>query len=130
MENFFLGLDLGGTKTKAVVINSKSRIIYELEGKEASYHAIPLKKIERNLHVLIKSVKRNISGKIISACFGFAGADSQEARRKINNFIKKGKIGKLLGCPVYIHNDVEIILPSVTEKNKGIAVIVCTGCNF
>jgi len=27
-------------------------------------------------------------------------------------------------------NDVEIILPSVTEKNKGIAVIGGTGCNF
>ena len=130
MENFFLGLDLGGTKTKAVVINSKSGIIYESEGKGAGYHAMPLAKIEKNLVVLIKSIKRNMRGKIVFSCFGFAGADSQEDRIEISSFIKKGKIGKLLGCPVYLHNDVEIILPSVTEKNKGIAVIGGTGCNF
>lgn len=129
MNELFLGMDIGGTKTHAVLVDSECRIVYEHFGKGASYQAMPIEIIGKNLCSVIRNVKKHAKGKIKSACFGFAGVNSEIDRKRIGLFVNRGKIRRALGCRIRILNDVEIILPSINEKS-GVAVIGGTGCNF
>jgi N-acetylglucosamine kinase-like BadF-type ATPase len=123
---FFLGIDGGASKTTAVIINESGRIISRKLGRESNHSIIGIKEAEKHLYNLIKKFGKK---KISYACFGIAGIDSKRQYLLVYSRLKKGRIGKLLKCPIILLNDTQIIMPSI-DKENGIAVIGGTGCNF
>ena len=123
---FFLGIDGGATKTTAVIINESGRVVAKKTGKESNHSIIGIKKTEQHLYELIRSLGKK---KISYACFGLAGIDSKRQYLLVYSKLKKGRIGKMLRCPIILLNDTQIILSSINKEN-GVAVIGGTGCNF
>ncbi len=121
---FFLGIDGGATKTTAVIINESGKVVAKKTGKDSNHSIIGIKKAEQHLYELIRQFKKKIS----YACFGIAGIDSKKQYNIVYSKLKKGRIGKLLKCPILLVNDSQIILPAIGEN--GVAAIGGTGCNF
>lgn len=130
MNEYFLGVDGGGSKTAVVIIDSEGNVISKAVGGGSNYRALGTDVAGKNLkEVIFKAVGR-FKGKIKYSCFGMASVDTKKDKRNVKKFIEECGIKRFLSCPILILNDVEIILPAITEKNKGVAVIGGTGSNF
>ncbi|MDK2893819.1 MAG: hypothetical protein PWQ21_621, partial [Thermotoga sp.] len=74
----FLGVDVGGTKTQAVLSDEQGNVLAVHRGKGANYQVVGKENAVRNLKDVIEGIL-NKAGKtreeIDFAFFGYAGAD-------------------------------------------------------
>jgi len=125
-RNLFLGVDGGGTKTHAVLIDDEKHIL----GEGFTGAGNPLRVgIENALKNIIASIEKacdaavRSKGDIVSAQLGLAGVRREDLRY----FIKNRIVEYLRVRKVIITADAEIALYAATGGKAGLVIIAGTG---
>ena len=128
MTRYFLGIDAGGTKTHALIVNENGDAVGFGRGGPGNWESIGLDGLTC---VLQESVYRALqmagigSGQISGAGMGLAGYDWPSQREMILGAIRP--VG--LDCPLEIVNDSTLGIFAGTSAGWGVSVVSGTGCN-
>ncbi|HYF93812.1 MAG TPA: BadF/BadG/BcrA/BcrD ATPase family protein [Symbiobacteriaceae bacterium] len=121
-----LGVDGGGTKTVALVINEKGRVLGRGEGGPANYHTAGLSAAAENIQHAASTaiadaglVKQAFDG----AFLALSGIDRPSDRQ-----VMTGVAARLgLNCPVKLEHHAVAALAGATGGKPGVVVIAGTG---
>ncbi len=128
MTQYFLGVDAGGTKTHALIVNENGQAVGFGRGGRGNWEGIGLDGLTQALKTAIAGALETaqISAKqISSAGLGLAGYDWPSQREMILGAIRP--VG--LGCPLEIVNDATLGIFAGTSAGWGVSVVAGTGCN-
>jgi len=128
--NYFLGVDAGATKTKAVIIDEHSNILGEAEGGPANYHNIGIVEATTNVVATIGQLleKTKLTPDALSwVTIGIAACDTQ---KDYDLLLSKFTTGPMqpVAEKITVINDAKIGLYSGTLP-PGIVVVCGTGSN-
>ncbi len=129
--NYFLGLDAGGTKTHAVIIDESSKIIAEAKGGPANYHNIGIEQVKKNIYRIIENVlsRAYLKEDQINWCvIGIAACDTPKDQARLFEAFTTEDM-KIFINKITVVNDTKIALYSGTLP-PGIVVICGTGSNI
>jgi glucosamine kinase len=117
-ERLLLGLDIGGSRTRARLVEG-ARIIAELEGPGANPAALAPAVVERRLRELIARL-----GPVrpVACCAGAAGAEVPAARGRLESALAR----LLPGTALEVVHDARLVLAAAGIE-QGIALIAGTG---
>lgn len=126
--NYILGVDGGATKTSCVIADSRGHVIIEGEGRPSNYHVVGINlakaAILEAVNDALSSAKLKLNRpKFKVACFGLAGMDSLNDRKKITDFIVNMKLAEK---NIVVH-DSSIALYGATLGRPGVILIAGTG---
>lgn len=128
MTGYFLGIDIGGTKTHALLATAEGKAVGFGEGGTGNHEAVGYDGMEE---VLIDTSRQALTmagvslGAVKGAGFGIAGYDWPSERPAMLESI--GRIG--LSCPVEAGNDTLVGLLAGARGGWGVAVDAGTGEN-
>lgn len=119
----FLGLDGGGTKTAALLIDSSGQILGRGSAGGSNYHSVGM---DTAFASVKQAVDEALQGRTPdAACFCMAGGDLPHDFDNLN-----AKMESLnLGAPLTIHNDVLGALRAGSRFPYGVAVVCGTSYN-
>lgn len=127
-ERIYLGVDGGGTRTRAVLIDDQRKIISEGSDGASNPLRVGLERAVENICQAIDQAcdKVDLSrSDIVAAEFGIAGV----RRDDIRSTLKKRLLDEMYTKAVEVVPDTEIALYGATEGEAGIVVIAGTGSN-
>ncbi len=127
---FFLGVDAGGSKTRAVVMDENSQIKAEAFGGPANYHNIGLDEVKQNVLRTIENAlsKAFLKESTITWCgIGITALDTPKDFIRLQETLTSDQLGWLKN-KITLVNDTKIGLYSGTLP-PGIVVICGTGSN-
>lgn len=123
---YFLGIDAGGTKTEAVILNEKGEIVGIGRSGPGNYEGIGIEEAKKNWLLAINKAKDNIGDIIFDyACFGLAGADFPEDFVMLEKEVEKLGITK----EFLVENDAPIALRAGNKEFWGVIIVMGTGNN-
>jgi len=127
IEGFALGVDGGGTKTVAVLVDGDGAEVARLSGPSATLHANPERAVRATLKALVKDLCAAAGirpRRIQAACLGMAGCDSDPERE-----VYRAILGPMLApeAPVTPVNDAIIAMRAILGRLEGIVLIAGTG---
>jgi N-acetylglucosamine kinase-like BadF-type ATPase len=125
-HNLYLGVDGGGTKTHAVLINESQVVVAEGFAGASNPLRVGIEKAAANIFLAIDNAADTANrsrGDIVSAEFGLAGVRRQDLRNTIADLGKKRLKIKL----VEVVTDAEIALYGVAQGKQSLVVIAGTG---
>ncbi len=128
MPQYFLGVDAGGTKTHALIINENGQAIGFGRGGRGNWEGIGLEGLNKALKTAISQAlqaARIQVSQISGAGMGLAGYDWPSQREMILGAIQP--IG--LNCLLEIVNDATLGIFAGTSAGWGVSVVAGTGCN-
>ena len=128
MTGYFLGVDLGGTKTHAVVADHTGRALGFGESGPGNHESIGYDGFTRSLQQAAGealAAARLIPAQISGGGFGIAGYDWPIEYPPLLEGVQTLR----LGGPVELVNDVELGLLAGSPRGWGVAVVSGTGCN-
>ncbi len=126
--NYYLGVDIGATKSHALIADESGRVVGFGAGGPGNYEGVGWDGLERTLHSITRSALKSAGitpVQIAGAGFGVAGYDWPSERAPTLDAI--GTLG--LDCPVEAVNDAIIGLLAGSRQGWGIAIIAGTGEN-
>lgn len=128
MEQYFLGADLGGTKTHIMIADKTGRVIGFGEGGPGNHEGVGYGVVRESLHQasrLAFSSAGIAPGSITGAGFGIAGYDWPRQKEPHMNVINSLNLGGRLEMV----NDTVLGILAGSPHRWGIAVVSGTGCN-
>ncbi len=128
MSEFFLGVDVGSSKTHAVVADETGGITGFGEAGAGNHEAVGYDGLVRAMRKAVNeacSTARIRLEQVSGAGFGIAGYDWPSERQSTLNAI--AQLG--LSCPVEAFNDAVLGLLAGTSEGWGLTVVSGTGCN-
>jgi N-acetylglucosamine kinase-like BadF-type ATPase len=127
-KKIFLGVDIGGTKTRALLLDENGAVLGFGKAGPGNHETVGWDGLTDALQAALNAACKDAGvgiDSILAAGFGIGGLDwdSEEAdtRRAI------GKTG--LRCPMRLVNDTILGLVAGAPEGWGIAVVSGTGCN-
>lgn len=133
---YILGVDGGGTKTTALIVDIEGNHMAESESGSSNYKSVGVKSAKENINNAVISVIENLGlrnkHKLIfkSTCFGLAGNDSNEDKKIYKEIIFNDVIEKYLDRnKIIICNDTRIGLAAGSDSKNGVMIICGTGSN-
>jgi len=128
MSNYFLGIDIGSSKSHASISNSSGKVLGFGVGGGGNPDTVGHDGLKRILHsILVEALteagisKQQISG----AGFGISGYDWPQQEAPLLETISTLE----LNAPVAIVNDAVLGMLAGTKEGWGLAVVSGTGCN-
>ena len=128
MKHFFLGADLGATKTHIIITDETGLCLAFTEGGPGNHEVIGFEALKVSLSDVVDQAlkKANLSAANITAAgFGVAGYDWPSQREPILQVIRS--LG--LGGAVELVNDTDLGLLAGSPNGWGVTVVSGTGCN-
>jgi N-acetylglucosamine kinase-like BadF-type ATPase len=128
MMAYFLGADLGGTKTHVMIADESGRALGFGEAGPGSHESVGYASSQQNLAKAVRQALQaaNLSTEEISGSgFGVAGYDWPVQKAATMQIIEP----LILGGVVELVNDTELGLLAGSPRFWGIAVVCGTGCN-
>ncbi|MBN1231411.1 MAG: hypothetical protein JXA19_06090 [Anaerolineales bacterium] len=128
MGDLLLGVDVGGTKTHAVLSDLLGNILGFIETGSGNWEGIGWDQYQERLAEAIQKVLAQCGGQIQdihSAAFGIAGYDWPCQLETHQNIIRALGIPE----PFIVVNDTELGIAAGTTDGWGIALVSGTGCN-
>ncbi len=122
---YFLGVDVGGTKTDFLLVNEHGEVLSFLRTDGANYQGVG---VEKSIKILQEGLQKILAGcnlrndDLNYAFFGFAGADSEYEIQIVRNILKQLKLRNY-----DFDNDGRIALKSGTIDDVGIMISCGTG---
>lgn len=130
---YILGIDGGGTKTKAVIASLEGKVLAESTAGASSFTSVGKTKASENLNQAVFSAAEKLGmGEISfnSAGFGFAGLNVEEDFKVYKSIVFNEKLKVNLNQEkVYICNDTRIGLEAGSSAKNKIIIIAGTGSN-
>lgn len=124
--NYYLGIDGGGTKTKAIVIDENNKIIFTGLSEASALDSVGLDKSLKAINNALKGLDKKIKFK--SVFIGLGGIQSDDdGLLYINHKLKIKGVDK--NTAFYAKNDSYNALASSLVFDEGIALISGTGMN-
>ena len=124
-QEFFLGIDGGGTKTVGLLAGQAGHIIAKAESRASNYHAIGEEQTKQVLSDVVSQLITDTSATLESCacCLGLAGVSSSVDRKVI------GRICDEIGLPEnrILTHDAQIALVGGAEELSGVIIIAGTG---
>lgn len=128
--NYFLGVDAGGTKTKAVIIDENSAIMAETMSGPANYHNVGLELTSKNVfqavEQAVKTAKLNLTD-VVWCTIGIAACDTDSDHKRLITTFSSNELKSFVNKMTVV-NDTKIGLYCGTTP-PGIVVVCGTGCN-
>lgn len=125
-EGLFLGVDGGGTKTLAVLLDTDSKIVAEGLSGASNPMRVGIEKAIANISEAVNNacdLVNQIPGNIVSAVLGLAGVRRSDLRSRVRDrFIRELRI-KL----VDVLTDADIALFGAIGNEPGLVIIAGTG---
>jgi N-acetylglucosamine kinase-like BadF-type ATPase len=125
-QPYWLGVDGGGTNTRAIIVDDTGRACGQGYAEAANYHRVGLEaavsSITRAVHEACRKVGVAPDG-INAACFGLAGVSHPEHHRTMLEALQ-------LALPirnVLLETDARIALAGATDMRPGVVIIAGTG---
>ncbi len=132
--DLILGIDSGGTRTKAMITDTSGRLLAEGSSGSGSYISVGTSQAIINLNTSIFDAIKTIRspGKIyfISSCLGFAGFNIPDEYIIYKKIVFNSKLQDHLNpgrCLIY--NDTRIGLEAGSDNKNKIIIIAGTGSN-
>jgi N-acetylglucosamine kinase-like BadF-type ATPase len=128
MSSYFLGVDIGGTKSHALVADENGRAVGFGSCGPGNHEIVGYQGLEKALNSTVNHALRKAGlakSQITAAGFGVAGYDWPSERQPTLDAI--GLLG--LSCPVEAVNDTIIGLLAGASQGWGVAVVAGTGTN-
>ena len=128
MTQFFLGVDIGSTKTHAIVANERGEVKGFGETSAGNHEVVGYEGLGRTMRVASEKACAGAQIGLEQVCgagFGVAGYDWPSERESTLQTI--GSLG--LKCPVEAVNDAVLGLLAGSPEGWGITVVSGTGCN-
>jgi N-acetylglucosamine kinase-like BadF-type ATPase len=128
MEEFFLGIDAGGTKCHALITDSHGNSMGFGKTGASNPDMVGHDGFQTALEEALSQALANAGierGQISGAGFGVAGYDWHSQKTVLLDSISPLN----LSCPVELVNDAIIALLAGATKNWGVAVVAGTSCN-
>lgn len=122
-EQFFLGIDAGGSKTDALLVNQSGEVVGIGRSSGANYHVLGL---EAALNNVLAAAHEALQGRpITKACFCMTAADMPSDFVRLRaGFEKTG-----LAQDFIVHNDVLGIFRAGSRFPYGVGMVCGTGFN-
>ena len=138
-QGFILGIDAGGTRTRAVITDESGSVLGLGYSGGANQHIVPLDEgfghIKNAVEQAKVEVQKNNASlrveKFEAACLGLAGYDSDDDRKMIREYLGNLALSeRTLGAKILtVVNDGLIGFKSGTDNSYGICMISGTGSN-
>lgn len=133
-EGYILGVDGGGTKTTAQIVDTSGKKIAQAVSGSSNYKSVGLKRAIENLNTAVFGAITNlgVSGSISfkSSCFGFAGNNTGKDPETYKEIVFNSKLSNYLNSKrTIICNDSRIGLEAGSESKNKIILIAGTGSN-
>ncbi len=128
MPNFFLGIDVGGTKSLAWIVDETGQLIGVGQGGSAIHQGDDYDITAEVLNHITEEAIRSAGiakKQIVSSCFGMAGFDWPSQRQPHLDAITT--LG--LDGHITLVNDAFLVLHAASTHGWGIALVAGTGCN-
>ncbi len=128
MTHYFLGADVGSTKTHVVIADETGRVLGLGEGGAGNPGNIGYEGLSRTLKIVTQSAVQRAGiglGQIAGAGFGVSGLDY--ASQKVSTLQAIDVLG--LRAPIEVVNDALIGLVAGATDGWGVAIVSGTGCN-
>ncbi|MCF8412504.1 MAG: hypothetical protein K9G44_03740 [Melioribacteraceae bacterium] len=124
--NYFIGIDGGGSKTKAILTNPDNKIVATHTGDSCNPTSLGIehstKSILDNIESLLQECQISISA-VKGICVGTAGAGSQNIAKQFEGILKTD-----LGTEdLLVTTDAQIALEGAFDGGEGIILIAGTG---
>ena len=121
---FYLGIDGGGTKTTAAIMNDKKKIVYTFEGKSINYYSEGLETARQNMRDLLSDIYYHTGILRFRAVFiGMSALFGKASEKEINDFADKLIIADIIG----MDSDLYIALKAADDDEKSVVGICGTG---
>lgn len=125
---YVIGVDGGGTKTKAVLVDQHGKVIDEFNGGATNPHAVSFSVVKQTLYkILDYFVSRFPQDSIKAICLGVAGVHLPSERQAITDLIVAYATAHTLSLQVHVQSDAEIALAAGHDQIAGTIVIAGTG---
>lgn len=131
MTDYYLGVDGGGTKTAAVLIDFYGKVLAKGEagGSNPAIFGIE-KSLDEIRRVVERTLENQGSNSGIPACLAIAGINTQwEAEDFKKAVFKHSKLSKLISKDSIIVNDTQAALRAGTNDKNAVVLIAGTGSN-
>lgn len=121
----FVGVDGGGTKTRAVVVAESGELVADIVTEGSNVNHFGWERAQTVLGDLFEQIRSSLPANtwISSLFFGLAGVDRPDERRKMNEWISTQWPGAAVG----VENDTLPALVSGSGETEGIVLIGGTG---
>lgn len=123
----FLGIDGGGTRTRAVVVDAEGRVLGRGESGIGNIHHARTNEVAAHLAEAVAGALQPTGqspSAVRSAFLGMAGATGEETRSVYRNLIHAAG---LASASIEVDHDIRIALAGGLAGRPGIALIVGTG---
>jgi glucosamine kinase len=124
---FFLGIDGGGTRTRAFLVDASGRQAAWGESGATNPNHVPPGEMESNLRKCVHSACEKLGKKpqdCCSAFLGIAGVTTESGRAQLEVVLRNCGLG---GAKLGVDHDIRIALAGGLAGKPGIALIVGTG---
>lgn len=128
MTPYYLGADVGGTKTHLLLVTEEGRLAGFGEAGPGNHEVVGYEGLSAALTQALEQALGMAgieSSQIAGAGFGVAGFDWPDQEAPTRNAIQTLK----LSCPVGLVNDSALGLLAGSDEGWGVAVVSGTGCN-
>ncbi len=126
MQNFYLGIDSGGTSYDVIAVSPENKILFKCSKEACHLNNVGLENFSRHICDSIKSILAQRKYKLTNCkgiCIGVAGARYEKDRKKLRKFIEN----HLQTNKVIIETDTEIARYGAFGGGDGILLICGTG---
>ncbi len=129
--NYFIGIDGGGTKTKAVLVDEKLNITNEGIGGPSNFLVFDINNVANSIFELLTNLTNNAKislNNIQTILIGTAGAGRRDDALRLENIIlKKAKERNLIINNFRVESDARIALEGAFSGKPGSILIAGTG---
>lgn len=125
-SSFWLGVDGGGTSTRALILDGAGQICGEGHADAANYHRVGLESAVNSVRRAVQqacSVAGIIPSQITAACIGLAGVSHPEHHRTMIQALRAA----LPIQEILLETDARIALAGATDLRPGVVIIAGTG---
>jgi N-acetylglucosamine kinase-like BadF-type ATPase len=126
--NIYLGIDIGGTKSHALVVDENGQVLGFGQAGAGNWESVGYDGLQAVLTAITDQALDMAGydrGKITGAGMGIAGYDWPSQRAPHLKII--ASLG--LDCPIELVNDAALGIPAGTREGWGLSVVSGTGCN-
>jgi len=118
-----LGIDAGGTKTRAILADSSGHVLASATGGGANLRTHGELEVEKVLHALVEEAEANANVRADALAVGIAGADRPDDHAILRTILRR--IG--FKERVVVTNDARIAFVAGSPLRIGVAVVCGTG---